>query len=174
MTSPARVGTIGGCSTQATTAGSVAESADSEAAETEPTADGATQTGGDSCAIVSADDVAAAFGGTVAPGVADPDNGGCDFDISGTTKTGDVDIFAQISVQYGQTDYIDAAEENNVAPELVEVTGVGDAAWYLDLGHQLHVSVNGTELLVYGSLPGDDAAIQSELVEFATAIIANL
>jgi len=162
--------------TGATTAGSTAETtAPSQPAETKPVSD-AGGPPGDSCAIVSPDDVTTAFGGTVAAGVANPDTGGCDFDISGTTKTGDVDVFAQVTVEYGQADYIDAAEEKKVAPDVVEVPDVGDAAWYLDisLSHQLHISVNGTELLVYATLPGDPAAIKAELIDFATGIIANL
>lgn len=165
-TAPTTAGTTAAptaASTARTTAGSAAETA----AATEA---------GDSCAIVSPDDVATAFGGTVAAGVANPDTGGCDFDVSGTTKTGDVEIFAQVTVEYGQADYIDAEEEKKVAPEVVAVPDLGDAAWYLDisLSHQLHISVNGTELLVYATLPGDPAAIKAELIDFATAIIANL
>jgi hypothetical protein len=128
----------------------------------------------DPCSIVTTDDVVAAFGGTVAAGVANSDNGGCDYDISGTTKTGPVGIFAQISIGYGRSDYISATEEKQVFPELVEVPGVGDAAWCLAFGHQLHVSFKGTELLISGSLPGDATAIQAEIVGFAKVVTSKL
>jgi len=170
------VATAAGDSTATTEAGAAASTVASQPAESTPASEVDGSASGDACAIAGPDDVAAAFGGTVAPGAANPDDGGCDFDITGTTKTGDVDVFAQVSIQYGQTDYIGVAEEKAVVPEVTEVPGVGDEAWYLEISltHQLHISVNGTELLIYAVLPGDAATIKAELIDFATMVVANL
>ncbi len=179
------VGVLGACSSDSksssTTSGTpaVAESGGASAAATTQPASPNTDAGSngtpkDACSIVTTDDVAAAFGGTVAPGVANPDNGGCDYEISGTTNTGAVGVFAQISIAYGQSDYTAAAEEKVVFPDVVEVKGVGEAAWYMAFGHQLHASLNGTELQISGILPGDDAAIQAEIVAFAAVVADKL
>jgi hypothetical protein len=58
----------------------------------------------DPCAIVTTDDVEAAFGGAVAPGVLDPGTSGlsalpgCEYAITGQTKTGDSGTLTQASI----------------------------------------------------------------------------
>ncbi len=179
------VGVLGACSSDsnsASTAASapfvpgtgVAPSAATTLPDSPSTDAGSNVAPKDACSIVTTDDIAAAFGGTVVAGVINPDNGGCDYEISGTTNTGAARAFAQISLDYGQSDYTPAAEEKVVFPDVVEVPGVGDAAWYLAFGHQLHVSLKGTELQISAILPGDDAAIQAEIVGFAGVVVSKL
>ncbi|CAN5581690.1 hypothetical protein BH10ACT2_BH10ACT2_15270 [soil metagenome] len=170
-------GALGACSSDSKSSSTTAV-APPDSATTLPTSPSTEAGSGgaptDACSIVTTDDVVAAFGGTVAAGVINPDNDGCDYEITGTTNTGDVGIFAEVSVEYGQSDYITATEAKVVFPELVEVPGVGDEAWYLEFGNQLHVSLRGTELLVSVILPGDAAAIQAEVVAFTKVVVGNL
>ncbi|MGZ4678550.1 MAG: hypothetical protein ACXWBO_15040 [Ilumatobacteraceae bacterium] len=127
----------------------------------------------DPCAIVTTDDVAAAFGGTVAAGVLNPDNGGCDYEITGQTNTGPSGILTQVSIEL-KSDYISIDKEKVVFPEIEKVDGVGSEAWYYASAHQLHINLGGRELLISGLFPGDEAAVKAEVVAFAKTVIAKL
>ncbi len=127
----------------------------------------------DPCAIVTTDDVAAAFGGTVAAGVLNPDNGGCDYVITGQTKTGDSGILTQASIEL-KSDYISFDKEKVVFPDIEKIDGVGNEAWYYALAHQLHINLGGQELLISGLFPGDEAAVKAEVVAFAKTVIGKL
>ena len=79
--------------------------------------------------------MAAAFGGTVAAGVPNPDNGGCDYEITGTTKTGDSGILTQVSINLnGQYESYD--REKVIFPDVEKVDGLGSEAWYYAVGSQ--------------------------------------
>ncbi len=127
----------------------------------------------DPCAIVTTGDVAAAFGGTVAAGVLNPDNGGCDYEITGQTNTGPSGILTQVSIEL-KSDYISLDKEKVVFPDIEKVDGVGSEAWYYALAHQLHINLGGRELLISGLFPGDESAVKAEVVAFAKTVIAKL
>jgi hypothetical protein len=127
----------------------------------------------DPCAIVTIDDVAAAFGGTVAAGVLNPDNGGCDYEITGQTNTGPSGILTQVSIEL-KSDYISIDKEKVVFPEIEKVDGVGSEAWYYALAHQLHINLGGRELLISGLFPGDESAVKAEVIAFAKTVIGKL
>lgn len=145
----------------------------------------------DPCAIVTTDDVNSAFGGTVAPGVLDPGNTGlsalpgCDYAITGQTNTGDSGSLTQVSI--GLTgDYISYDEMRVAYPETEKVEGIGKEAWYItgrvggDIGHamagarQLHIDLGGSELMISGMFPGDEAAVKAEVVAFAQTVLGKL
>lgn len=127
----------------------------------------------DPCAIVTIDDVAAAFGGTVAPGVVNPDNGGCDYEITGTTNTGDSGILTQVSIEF-TGDYQSFDETKVVFPDIEKIDGLGSEAWYYSFGAQLHINVGGQELVISGVFPGDDAAIEEEVIAFGHTVTGKL
>ena len=127
----------------------------------------------DPCAIVTIDDVAAAFGGTVAAGVVNPDNGGCDYEITGQTNTGPSGILTQVSIEL-KSDYISIDKEKVVFPDIEKVDGVGSEAWYYALAHQLHINLGGRELLISGLFPGDESAVKAEVIAFAKTVIGKL
>ncbi len=127
----------------------------------------------DPCAIVTTDDVAAAFGGTVAAGVLNPDNGGCDYEITGQTNTGPSGILTQVSIEL-KADYISLDKEKIVFPDIEKIDGVGKEAWYYQAAHQLHIDLGGRELLISGLFPGDETAVKAEVVAFAKTVIGKL
>ena len=61
-----------------------------------------------------------------------------------------------------------------VFPDLVKVDGVGSEAYYLSFGSQLHVSIGGQELVISGLFPGDDAAVQAEVIAFGKTLVGKL
>ena len=125
------------------------------------------------CGIVTTDDVAAAFGGTVAPGVVNPDNGGCDYEITGKTNTGDSGTLTQVSIKFSG-DYESFDHTKVVFPDIEKVDGLGSEAWYYSFGSQLHISLRGQELLISGKFPGDAAAVKAEVVAFGHTVTAKL
>jgi hypothetical protein len=125
------------------------------------------------CSIVTTGDVAAAFGGTVAKGVVNPDNGGCDYEITGTTKTGPSGVLAQVSIGVGG-DYQTYDHSKVVFPDIEKVAGLGTEAWYYSFGNQLHINLGTSELLISGMLPGDKAAIKDEVIAFGHVVTAKL
>ena len=128
----------------------------------------------DPCAIVTTDDVAAAFGGSVAAGVTNPDNGGCDYEITGETNTGPSGILTQVSIEFTGADFNPYEKAKVVFPDLVKVDGVGSEAYYLSFGSQLHVNIGGQELVISGLFPGDDTAVQAEVVAFGKTLVSKL
>lgn len=127
----------------------------------------------DPCAIVTTDDVAAAFGGSVAPGVVNPDNDGCDYEITGQTNTGDSGILTQVSIKLAG-DYISFDNEKVVFPEIEKIDGLGSEAWYYSFGSQLHINLGGQELVISGLFPGDDSAVQAEVIAFGHTVVGKL
>jgi hypothetical protein len=127
----------------------------------------------DPCTIVTTDDVAAAFGGTVAAGVINPDNGGCDYEITGQTKTGPSGILTQVSIEFSG-DYGSYDHSKVVFPDIVKIDGLGSEAWYYSFGSQLHINIGGQALVISGLFPGDKAAVQAEVVAFATTVVGKL
>ena len=127
----------------------------------------------DPCAIVTTDDVAAAFGGTVAPGVVNPDNGGCDYEITGQTNTGDSGILTQVSIAFSG-EYQSFDETKVVFPDIEKVDGLGSEAWYYTFGSQLHINLGGQELVISGLIPGDDAAVKAEVIAFGQTVTGKL
>ena len=128
----------------------------------------------DPCAIVTTDDVAAAFGGSVVAGVTNPDNGGCDYEITGETNTGPSGILTQVSIEFTGADFNPYEKAKVVFPDLVKVDGVGSEAYYLSFGSQLHVNIGGQELVISGLFPGDDAAVQAEVIAFGKTLVGKL
>jgi hypothetical protein len=125
------------------------------------------------CAIVTTDDVAAAFGGTVAAGVVNTDNGGCDYEITGQTKTGPSGILTQVSIEL-KDGYQTYATEKVVFPDIEKVDGLGIEAWYFTTASQLHINLGGRELLISGLFPGDKALVKTEVVAFAHTVTSKL
>jgi hypothetical protein len=125
------------------------------------------------CSIVTTADVAAAFGGTVADGVVNGDDGSCNYEITGRTKTGDSGSLATASLSLG-ADYTSYAEAQAVFADIEQIDGVSQQAWYYPAAHELHVDVGGSELLVAATIPGDEAAIKAEIIAFARAVIGKL
>lgn len=128
----------------------------------------------DPCAIVTTDDVAAAFGGSVAAGVINPDNGGCDYEITGETNTGPSGILTQVSIEFTGAEFGSYERAKVVFPDVVKVDGVGSEAYYLSFGSQLHINIGGQELVISGLFPGDDAAVQDEVVAFGKTVVSKL
>lgn len=122
---------------------------------------------------MTTDDVAATFGGTVAPGVVNPDNGGCDYVITGMTNTGDSGILTQVSIQF-TSDYQSFDDEKIIFPDIEKIDGLGSEAWYFGMGSQLHINLGGQELVISGMFPGDDEAVQTEVVAFAGTVTGKL
>ena len=127
----------------------------------------------DPCAIVTTDDVAAAFGGSVAAGVTNPDNGGCDYEITGQTNTGPSGVLTQVSITFGG-DYGSYDRAKVVFPDVEKIDGLGSEAYYLSFGSQLHINVGGQDLVISGLFPGDDKAVQAEVVAFGTTVVGKL
>ena len=157
----------------AITAGGAAETTVPATADVSGAGGGATGASGDPCVAVTAADVEAAFGGTATDGVLNDNKDGCDYDITGTTKTGEAGItFVSITVGGG---YISYDEEKKGIPDVVKVDGVGNAAWYFAAASQLHIDVGGgKEIVISGNLPGDKAAIQAEVIEFGKVVVAKV
>ncbi|MEO8265557.1 MAG: hypothetical protein ABI706_08610 [Ilumatobacteraceae bacterium] len=128
----------------------------------------------DPCSIVTIDDVAAAFGGSVAAGVINPDNGGCDYEITGQTNTGPSGILTQVSIEFTGADFGSYEKTKVVFPDVVKVDGVGSEAYYLSFGSQLHVNIGGQEMVISGLFPGDDTAVQAEVVAFGKTVVGKL
>jgi hypothetical protein len=125
------------------------------------------------CSIVTTDDVKAAFGGTVAAGTINADNGGCDYVITGTTKTGPSGVLAQVSIGLGG-EYQTYDHSKVVFPDIEKVSGLGTEAWYYSFGNQLHINLGTSELQISGMLPGDKTAIKDEVVAFGHVVTAKL
>jgi hypothetical protein len=152
-----------------TTAGAT----DTEAAATDG-GDGGPTASGISCATVTPEDVAAAFGGISTAGVLNEGGDGCDFSISGTTKTGDAGFATFLSITLGG-EYISYDEELKVFPDVVKVDGLGDGAWFYSAASQLHIDLGGgKEVVISGNFPGDEAAIQAEVIEFGKTVVSKL
>ncbi len=122
---------------------------------------------------MTTDDVAAAFGGTVAPGVVNPANGGCDYEITGQTKTGDSGILTQVSIEFAG-DYEGYDHTKVVFPDIEKIDGLGTEAWYYAQGSQLHIDLGGQALVISGVFPGDDAAVKAEVVAFGQTVVSKL
>jgi hypothetical protein len=127
----------------------------------------------DPCKIVTTDDVAAAFGGTVAAGVINPDNEGCDYEITGQTNTGDSGILTQVSIEFGG-DFSPYERTKVVFPDAVKIDGLGHDATYLEFGNQLHIDVGGQDVVISGLFPGDKAAVQAEVVAFGKVVLSKM
>jgi hypothetical protein len=125
------------------------------------------------CAVVTTGDVAAAFGGTVAPGVVNPDNGGCDYVITGGTKTGDSGILTQVSIKF-TSGYETYDHTKVVFPDIEKIDSLGKEAWYEAVGSQLHINLGGQELVISGVFPGDKAVVKAEVIAFAHAVTGKL
>lgn len=160
--------------TAVTAAGDATATSPAATTGTNSSVGGATSATGDPCAAVTAEDVATAFGGTATAGVLNESKDGCDYDISGTTKTGEAGI-TFVSITLGGS-YISYDDEKKVFPDVIKVDGVGDAAWYFKAASQLHIDIGaGKEIVISGSLPGDDdAAIQAEVIEFGKIVVAKV
>lgn len=117
--------------------------------------------------------MAAAFGGTVAPGVVNPDNGGCDYVITGQTKTGDSGILTQVSIEFS-SGYETYDHTKVVFPDVEKIDGLGHEAWCEAVGSQLHINLGGQELVISGVFPSDDAAVKAEVIAFAHTVTAKL
>ena len=128
----------------------------------------------DPCAIVTTDDVAAAFGGSVAAGVINPDNGGCDYEITGQTNTGPSGVLTQVSIEFTGAEFGSYERAKVVFPDVVKVDGVSSEAYYLSFGSQLHVNIGGQELVISGLFPGDDTAVQAEVIAFGKTVVGKL
>jgi hypothetical protein len=122
---------------------------------------------------VTPDDVKATFGGTVSDGVVNPDNGGCDYVITGTTKTGPSGVLAQVSISVGG-DYETYDHTKVVFPDIEKVSDLGTEAWYYSFGSQLHIDLGSGALLISGMLPGDKDAIKAEIIEFGHTVTAKM
>jgi Protein of unknown function (DUF3558) len=172
------------CSNSSTTASTAAKDPAASAANATPAAtSGAAPTPTttaaapygpvDPCKIVSTDEIAAAFGGTVAAGVVNADNGGCDFEITGQTNTGDSGILTQVSIELTDS-YEPYAKTKVVVPDIIKIDDLGREAWYYSLANQLHIDLGGRELLISGLFPGDKAAIQAEVIAFGHTVVGKL
>lgn len=148
-------------------------SATDAAATTAATAAVAPSGNVDPCSIVTTDDVAAAFGGTVAAGVINPDNGGCDYEITGQTNTGPSGVLTQVSIELAG-DYGSYDKSKVIFPDIEKVDGLGSEAWYYSFGSQLHINLGGQALVISGLFPGDDSAVKAEVVAFGHAVVAKL
>jgi hypothetical protein len=127
----------------------------------------------DPCSIVTTDDVAAAFGGTVAAGVINPDNGGCDYEITGQTNTGPSGVLTQVSIELAG-DYGSYDKSKVIFPDIEKVDGLGSEAWYYSFGSQLHINLGGQALVISGLFPGDDSAVKAEVIAFGHSVVAKL
>lgn len=172
-------GTVGlmGCGSDASPAVTVPDTAaSSQIGVVQPLAAvgaGLTVTDTDACAITTSDHVAEAFGGEVAPGVADG-NGGCGFALSGVTTIGDLaGASALVTVILSPDGYLGAEEQATVLPDLEPIGGLGDEAWYTAFGRELHINLGGTDLIVIGA-SGDAAAGREAVLALGRSIVTDL
>ena len=168
----------GGGSTAVSTKGPAAASAGVPA--TSASSDGAAAPGTAAaggavapCAVVTTSDVAAAFGGTVAPGVVNPDNGGCDYVITGKTKTGDSGTLTQVSIEFS-SGYETYDHTKVIFPDIEKIDGLGQEAWYEAFGSQLHINLGAQELVISGVFPGDKTAVKADIIAFAHTVTGKL
>jgi hypothetical protein len=127
--------------------------------------------GGDvtTCALVSAGDVKAAFGGTVADGVTGKTPAYCTFTLTGTLSSGwAVDVMGA-TVQVNWNSHPTTKDSPVFQTATDPVAGLG-VAYYLQAGHALFVSARGGTL-TYQAVMEDpnDASIRAALVKLATA-----
>ncbi len=134
---------------------------------------GLTVADADPCAIVTADDVAASFGGDAGVGIADG-NGGCGFSLSGETVLGELAGAAvQVHVMLSPDGYLTVDEQAAALPDLEAVAGLGDEAWYTAFNRELHIDLGGTDLIVIGA-PGDAAAGRDAVLALGRTILTRL
>ncbi len=89
----------------------------------------------DPCSLASADDVTAAFGGTVAAGVADPNNSSgptCTFAVTAASFGVDCSVIVDVPSFPSNRDEFNQNENLGGAPETVD--GIGDAAYKPEQG----------------------------------------
>ncbi len=134
---------------------------------------GLTVTATEPCALVTTDDVAAAFGGDADGGRADG-NGGCTFSLSGDTVFGDLAGAAvEVHVMLSPDGYLSVDEQSAVLPDLEAISGLGDEAWYTAFNRELHIDLGGTDLIVIGA-PGDAVAGRDAVLALGRAILVRL
>ena len=138
-----------------------------------------------SCSILSADDLEAIVGGTVAPEAYSSGLDTCTYAISGTTKTGPARNYDSIKVffDYGYEQFEDV---HDVKPDTEQVADIGLAAWYREgnvnvkLGDGRGREDVGilVQLTVNGSFDDDDvsadgrAMVKAETIALAKLVVA--
>lgn len=128
----------------------------------------------DVCTIVAADDVARSFGGDVVGGTHDA-SGGCAFSVSGDTVLGElagasVDVHVLLA---SDADRRPGDDASGAAHDLEAIEGLGDGAWYTAYNRELHIDLDGTDLVVIGA-PGDAAAGREAVLALGRAILTRL
>ena len=120
------------------------------------------------CSIVKKADVQAVFGGTVAEGVAGKTASYCDFDITGTLKSGKaVDALgATVGVFWNAMPLDPNSKVLNAAATKVPELGV---AFYQSSGNALFVAYHGGTLTYQSHGPDDDSVEQANLIQLAKA-----
>lgn len=134
---------------------------------------GLTVTATDACELVTADDVATAFGGDAGDGRTDGD-GGCAFSLSGDTVLGELSGAAvDVHVLLSPDGYLTVDEQSASLPDLEAIDGLGDEAWYTAFNRELHIDLGGTDLIVIGA-PGDAVAGRDAVLALGRAILVRL
>lgn len=134
---------------------------------------------GDPCDLISKSDVESEFGGTVADGKKDGDN--CEYGITGTTKFGTVGDIASLTVsaRYELISSQSTFETTQKAIGGTALSGVGDAAYFSDLGGAIvsffasgkAVSIQTVSV---GSADIDKADLKDPTVALAKTAVGNL
>jgi hypothetical protein len=129
------------------------------------------------CDLATLADVRAATGGDVVEGEA-ADRGSCSFQISGDSSLGPIGIVpVTLTVTLIDDGYLTVDELSETMPDIEAIPGLGDEAWYLAFGHELHVNVGGTDLVVTGFAPpagSTDTAMQAVLVRLASTALGHI
>jgi hypothetical protein len=124
-------------------------------------------------ADAAAPSTAAASGAVDPCAVVTTGNGGCDYVITGQTKTGDSGILTQVSIEFS-SGYETYDHTKVIFPDIVKIDGLGQEAWYEAVGSQLHINLGSQELVVSGAFPGDKAAVKAEVIAFAHTVTGKL
>lgn len=118
----------------------------------------------DNCAIVTPADIAAVFGGDVAAGTVNGDDGSCIYLISGG---------AEVTVGVDR-EYISFDTARASLPSIEQVTVEGRPGWFYPKLHQVHVDLGGSALVVSTAVTGDETTLKNEVISLAKAVLGKL
>ncbi len=118
----------------------------------------------DNCAIVTPADIAAVFGGDVAAGTVNGDDGSCVYVISGSSE-------ATVGVD---REYISFDTARASLPTIEQVTVGGRPGWFYPKLHQLHVDLGGSALVVSTTVTGEETTLKNDVIGLAKVVLGKL
>jgi hypothetical protein len=118
----------------------------------------------DSCTIVTPADIDAVFGGDVAAGTVNGDDGSCVYVIAGGAE-------ATVGVD---REYISFDTAHASLPTIEQVTVGGRPGWFYPKLHQLHIDLDGSALVVSTTVTGDETALKNKVIGLAKVALGKL